>query len=92
MSKANHLSPMTVAELIAILSEMNPELPVVVNGYEGGYTALTQDRVYQMTVYRHGHEPLAYSGELDDVRWYEPNLDGEREVFDCIVLSRNEKD
>ena len=37
---------LTVAELIAILQRCEPDMPVAVDGYEGGYDAVTPDRVF----------------------------------------------
>ena len=36
---------MTVAELVEVLSGLDPNLPVVVSGYEDGYESLTVDNV-----------------------------------------------
>ena len=37
--------PVTVAELIEALSDCDAAMPVVVDGYEGGYDSLTADNI-----------------------------------------------
>ena len=69
---------MTVAELIEQLSKHPPEIPVLVNGYEGGYN--TPNELCLTHVSRKENNPW-YAGEYDD-------YEGIGDPIAAVVLSR----
>ncbi len=68
----------TVADLITELQKLDPALPVLVEGYEGGYTtfSITEEEVF--------YSPSAYCGEYDKTQW-RINHDNEP-PFQAILL------
>lgn len=45
-----HQPPLTVGELIDALKRHDPDMPVVVNGYEEGYDSLTADSIAVISI------------------------------------------
>lgn len=72
----------TVADLIAELQKLNPSLPVLVDGYEGGYTTFS---IAEKEVFYH---PAPYCGEYETTVWR--TNDGEKPPFQAILLERGE--
>ena len=62
------LQPLTVKGLIEELSKFSPDIPVVVDGYEGGFDSLDVDSPRMVSI-RHtpGHEE--WEGEYEDAEW-----------------------
>lgn len=71
----------TVADLIAELQKLDPSLPVLVQGYEGGYTSfsISEDEVF--------YHPSAYCGEYEKTKWARPEGD-EEQPFRALLLER----
>ena len=53
----------TVAQLIEKLQQLDPALPVLVEGYEGGYTTFS---ISEQEVF---YSPSDYCGEYDKTEW-----------------------
>ncbi len=70
---------MTVAELIAHLSQLDPNLPVLVDGYEFGYdTAQTPVKVRVQRVAN-----KSYAGTFQDAK-----SDSQVDVIDAALIGR----
>jgi hypothetical protein len=90
---------MTVRDLIAKLQEFHPDLPVLVNGYEGGLVDLTTSHVYTARVAFH-HRSASYMGPHEELysdddpsdEWSPYHEDAEEgRVRSGVVLSRRER-
>lgn len=66
---------MTVAELIARLSELDPSMRVVVNGYECGFDVVCDLRIITVRPWQPINPSQLLSGWLPEDRWsYEGEL------------------
>lgn len=78
-------TPMTVKELIEILSTaFHPSTPVIVDGYEGGFDALTLKRIGRDVVKPRG------SFKFESGDFFESELHKEN-AFWAVLLSRYDK-
>jgi hypothetical protein len=73
----------TVGQLSEALKTFAPDLPVLVSGYENGYENFFEPFVKKL---KHLPENSYYEGE------FQPAEDGEKEVFEAVVLGRVERD
>lgn len=77
----------TVSNLIEALKSMPQDLPILVNGYEGGYENFHQPSV--MTL-KHQPDNPWYDGEFQNV--YEEDKDNNVQTFKAVVLQRISRD
>ena len=77
----------TVGELIEVLQSMPQELPVLTNGYEGGYENIHQPVIMTM---KHQPENPYYDGEFQCV--HETGSDKDTQTFKAVVLQRVRRD
>lgn len=73
----------TVGQLMEILKTIQPDLPVLVNGYKSGYENFFQPMVVKMT---HKPENWFEYGE------FEVAQEGDKETFEAVVLERVNRD
>ena len=78
---------MTVAELIELLKCCPPDQLVVTNGYEGGYTEVTEEKVRQVETAL-GPKPIPYCGEYSNFEYYQDE-DDTRELMTVLLISRS---
>lgn len=71
----------SVEGLINLLKNYPPEMKVIVDGYESGYTEVKQ--IKQVRASTQGHVGY-YEGEYDD-------YEGSRQFFDALLISRQEE-
>lgn len=77
---------MTVKELIALLSQANPDARVVVDGYEGGYADVFEDAVTTIKIALNLHDEWYY-GQHEDPDYHLVTPDDE--VVEAILIGRN---
>lgn len=76
---------MTVAEMIALLGTLPPDLPVIVDGYEGGYNDVTADRVGVVLHLRDAQKGVWFEGNHSVVPLDRPIPEGAAEA---VLISR----
>lgn len=76
---------MNVKELIERLSELDPELRVVVRGYEGGYTDVNVDADEKFDLALNVNSEEWYYGEHEDIDYYHGSKE-DVEVVKAICL------
>ena len=84
---------MTVGELIALLHSQDPDLRVVVDGYESGFSDVAPNRVYPVRIVL--GVGVSYGGDHSAERDYYGNVrsfDPERERVTALVISRQDQD
>ena len=83
---------MTVAELINVLRRYDPDLPVLVDGYEGGYEDLLEGLIrvqsVVLDVLKEGHEAFHYLGKHGDPYPDGTYTDASARPVDVLLLSR----
>ena len=87
MNNENENFYFTVGELIEVLQSMPRELPVLTNGYEGGYENIPQPTLMTMT---HQLENPYYDGQFQCV--HETGSGKEPDTFKAVVLQRERRD
>lgn len=75
----------TVGELITKLQALDPQLPVLIDGYEGGYM---EPLFFQREVVHVG--PRAYMGEFETVESARWEIEDGGEPFEAVLLVRYE--
>ena len=79
---------MNVQELIEHLKQCDPELPVMVKGYEGGYKDLTPSKIQEKLIIRDYHGQGSYSGPHEELfEWEDPD-DIRTPPIKAIILNR----
>jgi len=79
---------MTIKELIEKLQEFDKNLPVLINGYEGGSDDLLKEHVIQRTFIRNGMPSASYYGKHKPIYNEIDLLKTNKDFFDGILLSR----
>lgn len=72
----------TVAQLIEKLQKLDQTLPVLVEGYEGGYTTLS------ITHAELFYCPSAYCGDYDKTEWRYDHSEDPQTPFNAVLLER----
>ena len=86
MNNENETFYFTVGELTEVLKSMPQELPVLTNGYEGGYENICQPVIMTMT---HQPENPYYDGQFQSVR---ETGGKDTDTFKAVVLQRERRD
>jgi len=73
----------TVGQLMEILKTMQPDLPVLVSGYESDYENFYPPKVIKM---KHVLGKPNWEGEFEEAQ------KGDKETFDAVVLERVRRD
>ena len=94
MNNENEKFYFTVGQLIEILKTMPQDLPVLTNGYEGGY-----ENIYQPTIMTMTHQPENpyYDGQFQSVRDIglpvrDTQTGDNEKTFKAVVLQREFRD
>lgn len=75
---------LTVSQLIQELSKYSPDMPVMVDGYEGGYCAVEPEKIFQHLVFYNPREE--YYGKYQTAQTGQSN-----ESEQVLIISRKGK-
>jgi hypothetical protein len=73
---------MTIKELVAMLKDFPPDMPVIVNGYEGGYNDVS-DVVSKKIVLDYNSPETWYYGSHEDV---DDDYKGDKKTATALLI------